>query len=200
MNKETEPSNTSKYVFLRLGLMVILIIGTLALVRFTPVGTWLSLDNMKYMVHQTGYWGYLIFVGLYVVSAIMNIPGTAFLLLGILLFDYLPGATLSYFGSLAGAIVTFYIGRTVGGQALSEIKNKTVRRLLAEAEFKPIRTLVILRILVQFSPLVGYTLALTRIKAKDYLVGNLIGILIPTIGLTIGMYLFEDWIWALFAE
>lgn len=178
--------------------LVLFLAFSIWLVQYTVVGDWLSLNNMQYMVAQTGFWGVFIFIGLFVLTAILNVPGTAFFLLAILLFGYWQGAFLAYIGAFLGAWVTFLLGRGLGGKALTEIKNKTVRNLLEKVEVNPIRTLIVLRILVQFSPIVGYTLALTNIKQRHYLLGNMIGILIPTIAFSIGMYCFEDSIRALF--
>lgn len=187
-----------KKSLLRLGVLLAFLIISILLVKYTVVGTWLSLENLQYMVAQTGFWGAFIFIGISVAAAILNVPGTAFLLLAILLFGYWQGALFAYIGASLGAWATFVIGRKVGGKALSEITNPTVRNLLAEVETRPIRTLIVLRILVQLSPIVGYTLALTNIKERQYLVGNLIGILIPIVGLSVGMYFFEDSIRHLF--
>ena len=195
MTKETEDKN---YLWLRLAAMLLFIITTILLVKYTSIGTWVSLENMQYMVKPTGLWGVLIFIVIFVTAAIMNVPGTPFLLLAILLFGYWKGTFFAYIGALIGAWATFTLGRFIGGKALTEIKNSTVRNLLQEAEVRPIRTLIILRILLQFSPIIGYTLALTNIKQRQYLVGNVIGILIPTIGISIGMYFFEDVIRSLF--
>ncbi|WMX17390.1 MULTISPECIES: TVP38/TMEM64 family protein [unclassified Aureispira] len=193
-----QEKKTKKNTFLRLGALVLFIITSILLVKYTALGAWLSLESMQYMVEQTGFWGILIFIAIFVTSAIMNIPGTAFLLLAIMLFGYWQGAFFAYVGALLGAWATFVLGRTMGGKALTEIKNPTVKKLLAEVEIRPIRTLIVLRILVQFSPFVGYTLALTNINQRQYMIGNIIGILIPTIGLSMGMYFFEDTIRALF--
>ncbi|MGH1337299.1 MAG: TVP38/TMEM64 family protein [Aureispira sp.] len=193
-NKEPRRKNS----LLRLGVLLAFLVLSILLVKYTIIGTWLSLENLQYMVAETGFWGVFIFIGIFVISAILNVPGTAFLLLAILLFDYWQGALFAYIGAMIGAYATFAIGRKVGGKALAEITNPTVRNLLTEVETRPIRTLIVLRILVQLSPFVGYTLALTNIKERQYLVGNLIGILIPIVGLTIGMYFFEDSIRHLF--
>lgn len=188
------PKSTGK----RILLLVLFMCSTILLVKFTPLGDWLSVENMQNMVEATGVWGYFIFVAMFAVAAVMNVPGTAFLLLGVLLFDYWTGAALSYFGSLLGAIVTFYIGRSVGGQALSEIKNQKIKNVLKKAEFYPIRTMIILRILVQLSPFIGYTLALTKINTRSYIIANVIALFIPVVGLTVGMYLFQDVIMSVF--
>jgi uncharacterized membrane protein YdjX (TVP38/TMEM64 family) len=194
----SEGKEQSKNLWFRLGGMLLFIITTILLVKYTSIGTWLSLDSMKYMVEKTGMWGVLIFIAISVVAAVMNIPGTGFLLLAILLFGYWKGAIFAYLAALLGAWVTFTLGRVLGGKALTEIKNPTVKNLLLQAEVRPIRTLIVLRILLQFSPIIGYTLALTNIKQRQYLIGNIIGILIPTIGISVGMYFFEDTVRAFF--
>lgn len=194
---ELEPTKRKRGWGRLVGLLLFLLCSV-ALVKYTPVGDWISLENLQYMVAQTGFWGILIFIGIFVASAVLNVPGTAFLILAILLFGYWQGAVFAYIGAMLGAWVTFVLGRTLGGKALTEIENKTVKRLLSNVEVRPIQTLILLRILVQFSPLVGYTLALTNIKQRHYMVGNMIGILIPTIALSLGMYCFEDSIRLLF--
>lgn len=194
----TEENSGQNKLWIRLIGMLLFIIITIVLVKYTPLGDWLSLSSMQLMVEKTGMWGAVIFIIIFVSAAIMNIPGTAFLLLSIMLFGYWQGAIYSYIGALIGAYVTFVLGRKMGGKALTEIKNPAIKNLLEQVEFKPIRTLVVLRVLVQFSPLVGYTLALTNINTRNYLLGNVIGILIPTIGLSFGMYFFEDMVRGLF--
>lgn len=197
--EKTQTSPKTPRLWHRLGLLVLLLVAAAFVVAYTPIGQWLSLDNMQQLVEQTGFWGILIFIGMFVAAAVLNVPGTAFLLLAILLFGYWQGAVFTYVGAMLGAWVTFMLGRSIGGKALSEIKHPRIRQLLSEAEERPIRTLIVLRILVQFSPLVGYTLALTNIKQRQYLIGNLIGILIPTVALSLGMYFFEDMVRNLFS-
>lgn len=188
----TSGSASSSSLGKRLLIVVLFLTTTVLLVKYTVVGEWLNVTNMQVMVHRTGAWGYLIFVAFFTVAAIMNIPGTVFMILSIVLFGYWTGAVLSYFGGFSGAMATFYIGRAMGGQALSEIKNIRIRSLLQRAEDYPIRTLVFLRILVQLSPFIGYALALTKIKPRSYIIGNAISIIIPVIGLTIVAYFSED--------
>lgn len=196
-NVDFKPPKRKSGLVRLVGLVLFLVCSVL-LVKYTPVGDWISLENLQYMVAQTGFWGVLIFIGIFVASAVLNVPGTAFLILAILLFGYWQGAAFAYIGAMLGAWATFILGRTLGGKALTEIENKTVKKLLSNVEDRPIRTLILLRILVQFSPLVGYTLALTNIKQRHYMLGNMIGILIPTIALSLGMYCFEDSIRLLF--
>ncbi len=194
---ERTPSKRS-FVGYRIALLLVLIITCLIIVRFSPLRAYLDISTLKQMIDDTGNWGYLLFMLFFVVAAILNIPGTLFLVIGILLFGYLWGPVLSYFASFSGAIATFYIGRFIGGKALSQIKSSFVRSLLDEAETKPFRTLVILRVLIQFSPIIGYTLALTNIKTRHYIAANLVALTIPTVLISILMYISEDVVYKFF--
>ena len=191
------PSKRS-FVVYRIALLLVLIITCLIIVRFSPLRAYLDISTLKQMIDDTGNWGYLLFMLFFVVAAILNIPGTLFLVIGILLFGYLWGPILSYIASFSGAIATFYIGRFIGGKALSQIKSPFVRSLLDEAETKPFRTLVILRVLIQFSPIIGYTLALTNIKIRHYVAANLVALTIPTVLISILMYISEDVVYKFF--
>lgn len=162
------------------------------LIRYTGLHDWVTLDNMYELVHNYGFWSVFIYWLIFVSAAIMNIPGTGFLLMAILLFGYPFGALYAYIGAMAGAWITFVLGRWMGGKALTDIKNNRIKSLLQQAENKPVRTLIVLRILLQFSPIVGYTLALTNIKQHKYILGNAIGMLLPTVGISIAAYFFED--------
>lgn len=174
------------------------LIMLLLIVVFTPIGQWISVDNMREVVENTGKWSYLLFVLIFVAAAVMNVPGTAFLLLGILLFGYFTGALLSYFAALSGSIITFFIGRWLGGNALQEIANPKLTKWIESAKVKPVSTLILLRTLLQFSPFIGYALSLTDVKFRYYLLGNMIGFLVPTLYISFGLYFFEDYILYLF--
>ena len=188
----TEITSKKGFVSYRILLLFALIIACLILVRFSPLGTYLDFASLKNMIEQSGTWGYFLFFVLFVLAAIMNVPGTLFLIIGILLFGYFWGPVLSYIAAFAGAIVTFYIGRVIGGKSLTDIKSPFVRNLLNEAETKPYRTLLILRVLIQFSPVIGYTLSLTNMKTKHYISANLLALIIPTLIISFIMFVSED--------
>lgn len=193
MQTEKEPNNPkNNSLWLKLGGFVLFIIIMLLLVKYTSLGSLLSVEGMQIAVAKAGVWGVLIFIAIFVTAAVMNIPGTGFLLVGILIFGYWQGAIYTYIAALIGSVLTFMIGRKLGGAAFSEVKNPKIQSVLLEAELRPIRTLIILRILMQFSPLVGYTLALTNINARSYIIGNIISIWIPTVAISLLMYFFED--------
>lgn len=182
---------------LRILLLVAIIITLILVGKFTPLGEYFSVTKLKEMINGAGWWGMLIFLGFFVGGAIMNLPGTAFLVLAIWIFGYGLGASITYVAAITAAMITFYFARMIGGKALTEVKKPFIKKILDKAEAQPIWTLVLLRGIIQFSPLVGYTMALTNIKPRQYLLGNVIGMLLPLGYLTFGYYVFEDSITAL---
>lgn len=198
MAAETNPPKNNN-LWLKLGGFALLIIITILLVKYTSLGSYLSVEGMQKAVAQAGVWGVVIFMAIFVTAAVMNIPGTGFLIVGILIFGYIQGPIYTYIAALIGSVLTFMIGRKLGGNAFAEVKNPRIQAVLMEAELRPIRTLVILRILMQFSPLVGYTLALTNINPRSYIIGNIISIWIPLIAISLGMYFFEDVVRGIFS-
>lgn len=182
----------------RLLLMLLFIVGSMFFIRYTRFGNYLNVETLQLLVHSYGTWSVFIYWIIFVVAAIMNIPGTAFLLVAIFIFGYVFGPIYAYFAALSAAWFTFVIGRWMGGKALTKLQHPRLRHYLSQVETRPIRTLIVLRIFLQFSPLVGYTLALTNIQQHKYFVGNVLGLLLPTIVITILTYCFEDFIRLLF--
>ncbi|MCH2045595.1 MAG: VTT domain-containing protein [Saprospiraceae bacterium] len=195
-SENTNPESSSK--LWRIGLLITLVGGLILLARFTPVGEYLTIEKLRVLILDAGIWGVFIYIGIFIAAAFMGLPATAFLIFSIIVFGYWQGAGITYIAAFIGALATFYFSRLVGGKALSEIKNKRIQKIIQQAEDKPIRTLIILRTITQISPFVGYTLALTNIKSKHFIVGNIIANLIPIAYITLGVGLFEDQLQALF--
>jgi len=174
----------------KIGLMLAFIVSGILIVSLTPVGAYLSdVKLVRDNIEQAGIWGFLIFIAVFLISGLLSIPGTGFLILACIIYDEIwIGAMLSYVAAMITAIATFYVGRSMGGGALSGIKNVRVRRLIASAENNPIRSIALLRTILMLSPLIGFTLALTKMRPRDYIIGNLIGIIIPITYLSIAMF------------
>lgn len=198
-NSESSPEVAkSSSKLWRVGILITFIAGMILLAKFTPLGEYLTIEKLRGLILDAGVWGVFIYIGIFIASAFMGMPATAFLIFSIIVFGYWQGAGITYVAALMAALATFYFSRMVGGKALADIKNKRIQKIIQQAENKPIRTLIILRTITQISPFVGYTLALTNIKSKHFIVGNIIANLIPIAYITIGVGLFEDQLQTLF--
>lgn len=189
-----------RHPLFKVGLIVLIIISGILIVSFTPLGTYVTdIKRIRADIEGAGVWSYLIFILTFVLFALFNIPEVAFLFLAYLIFDnILAAALINYVSGVLSAIATFYAGRMIGAGALSEIKNVRIRRLISAAENNPIRSIVILRTIMMLNPIVGYTLALTKMSPRNYIIGNLIGILVPILYITIGMYFMKETLFSYF--
>jgi uncharacterized membrane protein YdjX (TVP38/TMEM64 family) len=193
-------STIRKHPLFKVGIIVLIIISGILLVTFTPLGAYLTdIKRVRADIESAGVWSYLIFIALFVFFALFNIPEAGFLFLSYLIFDNIfIAAFINYIAGMLSAIATFYAGRLIGAGALHEIKNARVRNLIAAAENNPIRSLLILRTFMMLNPIVGYTLALTKMSPRNYIIGNLIGILVPITYITLGMYFMQETLFGYF--
>ena len=67
----------------------------------------------------------------------------------------------------------------VGGDALRELNGQWPRRLLAGLDANPVKSVTLLRVLLQTAPALNYALALSGVKFRHYLIGTLIGLPLP---------------------
>lgn len=191
--KETEIIVKKNNPWTKIILLVAVIIGGILLLWLTPLGTYLKdVDFIREQVGKVGMWGFLIYILLFVGVASLAMPLTFLMAISVLVFGTWEGIILTYIATLISSITTFYLGKWMGGGSLSGIKNKWVHRAIAQAERNPIRTIVIMRTFMQLSPLIGYSLALTKIRPKRYIIGNVIGILVPIFYLGLAFILMEE--------
>ena len=183
-----------KNPYLSIGLIVLMIIAGILILYYTPLGAYLSdIKKVRADIEGAGIWSYVIFIGIFVFTALFNIPELPFLFMAYLVFNnIIEAALVNYIAGVLSAIATFYTGRLIGAGSLSEIKNIRIKRLIAAAENNPIGSLLIIRTIMLLNPIVGYTLSLTKMTPRNYIIGNLICILITILYVSLGMYFMRE--------
>jgi uncharacterized membrane protein YdjX (TVP38/TMEM64 family) len=178
----------------KIGLILLILLSGILIITFTPIGAYLTdIKQVRAEIESAGIWGVIIFITIFVITALFNIPETGFIIMAFLIYDNIFfAASLNYVAGLLSAIATFYAGRLIGSGALSEIKSVRVKKLIASAENNPIKTLVIIRTIMIMNPIVGYALALTKISPRNYIIGNAVGIIVPVLYISLGMYFVKD--------
>jgi uncharacterized membrane protein YdjX (TVP38/TMEM64 family) len=123
--------------------------------------------------------GLLIFVLVFSLGNLVQIPGWVFLAAAVLTLGKTMGGVATYVAACVSCVVTFLAIRFLGGSALRQLDNKFARRLLEHFDVHPIRSILILRILFQTVPALNYTLALSGARFRDYFIGTLLGLPVP---------------------
>lgn len=159
---------------------VFLFLATLfAIFRLTGLKDHFSLAFMQQEILQNITSGLLLFVLLFSLGNLIQIPGWLFLAAAVLALGRSMGGAATYVAASISCVVTFLTIRFVGGDALRQLDSKIAVSLLRHLDARPIRSIVLLRILFQTVPALNYTLAMSGVKFRKYLIGTLLGLPLP---------------------
>lgn len=150
-----------------------------ALLELSGIRAQLNLDYLQRQIHDNQVSGLLIFVMAFALGNIAQIPGWVFLAAAVFTLGRTAGGLVTYIAACLSCVATFFAIRLVGGNALRTLESPLAVRLLRQFDAHPIRSIVLLRMLFQTLPALNYTLALSGVKFRGYLVGTLLGLPLP---------------------
>ena len=160
----------------RLILLGAVSLGLMALAKYSSLSAHFSLDGLQKLILEAGAYGIALFVLLFAVGIIMNVPGLLYLIIGFTLYGPFKGFAIVYLGSLVAVIAHFLFARSMAGEALGEVKHPFIRKQMDRLRDNPIRTSVVLRLIFYVSPPVNYAFALAPIRTKDFIIGSIISL------------------------
>jgi uncharacterized membrane protein YdjX (TVP38/TMEM64 family) len=178
----------------RLALLGVIMVSLALLAKFTPLGNYLSFTYLSDTLQGAGAIGVVIFLVAFVAGALMNLPAFLFTITALLVYGYGWGYIIAGVGSFLAAITHFQVVRTIGGQALTEIKMPLMRRIMANFNTHPLRTVIILRLLFFVSPPVNYLLALSNVRQRDFILGTILGLILPLASHVAMLHFTKDWV------
>jgi len=163
----------------RLALVAVFLLLLLAIFEFSGLRGHFNLTFVRQMIveHQLG--GLLIFVLLFCLGNLIQIPGLVFLAAAVLALGRLWGGVATYIAAMASCIFTYFTIRFIGGDALRELKNPYALRVLGQLDKRPVASIVVLRTLFQTAPALNYALSLSGVRFHQYLLGSLLGLPLP---------------------
>jgi len=137
----------------------------------------LAFLHQKFLENEAS--GLLIFIVLFAVGNLVQIPGWIFLAAAVLALGEVWGGVATYLAALVSCAFTFWLIRLLGGDALRQIKGNWARRVLAQLDARPVAGVVLLRTLLQTAPALNYALAMSGVRFRDYFIGTLLGLPLP---------------------
>ena len=137
----------------------------------------LTLLHNAFLAHPVG--GTLLFVLLFSLGNLIQVPGWIFLAAAVLALGRVWGGLVTYLAASISCLATFWVIRLLGGDALAQLKSPLARKLLAGLHARPIVSIALLRLLFQTLPAVNVALALSGVKLRHYLLGSLLGLPLP---------------------
>ncbi len=167
------------YRYKRLFAVAAFLIVLLAVFEFSGLRANFNLVYLHQKFQDNELTGLLIFVALFALGNLIQIPGLVFLAAAVLALGEVWGGVATYMAAVVSCVFTFWVIRLLGGNALREIEGKWPRRLLAGLDAHPVKSVALLRVLLQTVPALNYALALSGVKFRNYLIGTLIGLPLP---------------------
>jgi uncharacterized membrane protein YdjX (TVP38/TMEM64 family) len=167
--------------WLRLAAVAALVAAALIIGRATGLDDALSRDALREAVGRAGVWGAPLYVGAFALGLLLHVPaaGIAFVAVAVAAYDRVGGGILAYAGAVTGVLVSFAVVRAVGGRPLAGLEHRLARKVMARLEARPLLTVIVLRTLFFAGAPVNYALALSPLRARDYVVGSALGMVGP---------------------
>lgn len=124
----------------------------------------------------------------YVVAVALGMPMLALITLGVLIFGPWPGMAYALGGMMAGAVVSYGIGRITGAQVMDRLLKGRLQLIAAHLHRRGLWAVILLRVL-PVTPFIVVNLGAgaLRVRLRDYLLGTFLGLLPGTILISLFM-------------
>jgi uncharacterized membrane protein YdjX (TVP38/TMEM64 family) len=127
-------------------------------------------SSIKAWLLSLGPWGPVVFVGAFGLGTTVGLPGMAFVIGARLAFGPWLGLALGYGGGLIAVTLPFVTARALGRnrKAPWRPKQAVLQRAFEQLEVHPIRSVMLLRVVLWFNPPISYALAFAPIRFTTY--------------------------------
>lgn len=163
----------------RLLAVLLFLVVLLATAQMSGLRAHFTLAFLREILAANPASGVAVFVVLFGIGNLIQIPGWIFLAAAVLAFGEVTGGFVTYLAATVSCTVTYLTVRLLGGNALQTLSNRFALHVMERLHAHPIQSVVLLRTVFQTLPAVNFALALSGIKFKKYLLGTLIGLPLP---------------------
>ena len=178
---EVDPDARRRWI--RLTALGALVIGLFVAAKVSGLTAHLKTEEIRAWMASAGWWGPIGYLGAFSVGELVHVPGWVFVLAAVVSYGRVAGGALAFVGAILSLSVSFAIVRGVGGKPLGAIRWPFVRRMLAQLDAHPVRTIIILRTVLWLTPQLNYVLALSTVRWRHYLIGSILGLIAPMVAL-----------------
>src|SRR5262249_4842428 len=126
-------------------------------------------------LQRFGPWAPILFIGLYALSTVLFVPGSALTVAGGVLFGPIWGALWSLTGATFGATLAFATARYIASDWVSRRAGERLARLIRGVEEEGWRFVAFVRLVPLFPfNLVNYAFGLTQIRLGEYVLASFV--------------------------
>lgn len=171
--------------WIRLVLLAGFLTAVYAVGRATGFTDELTVEGIRRSMRVAGLAGFLVFVATFVVGQLLYVPGFVFVAVAGLAYGPIWGPVASIIAATISVGVSFVIVRTIGGQPLKQVEKPFFKKWLDRLEEHPLRSMIVIRLFLWAIPPVNYTLAMSGVRFRDYMLAAIIGMTPPFIVISV---------------
>lgn len=183
--------------WLVLGVYVLVLVGLAVLLRRPDMHHWLEAASLSELGRRLLALplGPLAVIGGYIVAVMLGMPVLVLITVGALIFTAWPGMAYALVGMVAGATVTYAIGRYTGAQTMDRWTQGRLSLLSRHLQRRGLVTVMLVRAMpVAPFIVVNMVAGALRVKLRDYVLGTFLGLLPGTVMISLFMdRLTEAW-------
>lgn len=169
-------------VVIKIVVICILVIQLYFLIKYRRTLLGINKESLETFIRSQGALSKFIFIVVFALKPlIIVIPAMLMTIVGGSLFGPLQGFILSLIGFFLSGTVAFFLARFLGESFVDKIvKGKSIK-----IDKVMNKNGIFIIALIRFVPvfhydIVSYTLGLTKVKYKDYIIGSILGVIIET--------------------
>jgi uncharacterized membrane protein YdjX (TVP38/TMEM64 family) len=161
-------------------LLLMFIVAAVAMVRFTGVREFLTVEKLGALLTAAGIWAPLAFILIYAIGVCLFIPGTLLTALGAAIYGPYWGFIYVWVAAMLGAAGAFLIGRYLGREFAASLIGDRLKKYDDAIERNGFATVLYLRLVYFPFTAMNFGMGLTKVGFRDYLWGTGLGILVGT--------------------
>ncbi len=169
----------TKTNLIRLGSTVVFAIILAVVIELMGLRENFSLEYLKATIEANPFVGVAIFIGMFAIGNLIQIPGWIFMAAALLTLGKVAGGLVTYTAAVLSCLVTYLIIGYIGKDSLRSINNKYAKKLLGRLDSKPLQSVILLRAFFGTAPVLNYAMALSGVTFNNHIKGTLIGLAIP---------------------
>ena len=160
----------------------IVVVGIVITISLTQVMVNLFFDYLNWFTENETF-GVVIFLSLYIVFGIIALPASFHKYLAGVIYGFGPGIIIAWIGSMIGAIAPFFLGKKwMNPYARKSLENyPSLKGLEDEMAKQGVKVVALTRasLVIPYGVL-NYAYGATKLKFKDFIIGNFV-MIIPSI-------------------
>jgi uncharacterized membrane protein YdjX (TVP38/TMEM64 family) len=165
---------------IKAALLILFIITTVVVARFTPAKEYLTPDALSHLIERAGIWAPVAYIFMYAAGVCLFLPGTLLATIGAAIFGPYFGFVYVWLGAITGASAAFFIGRYLGRDFAASLIGDRLKKYDEAIERKGFATVLYLRLVYfPFTPM-NFGMGLTKVRFRDYFSGTALGIIVGT--------------------